>query len=242
MTMATYPGASSLRRVIVAVSHCPSANVASCCRRVRPRLQLHRLQRAKHYGSDRSAGRQLRQSARKDGTAQFLRRQCSTRSSRAMSRSRTTTTAAAKTGIHLKASGKAQIANVDDMAADEIDPVVDFLIEQKKSRPVPRHLEQLPASGRSPRQQGRLRDGLLGAHGVRGQIPREEACRCTASFLSPRTSPYASIGNGLLSAWSDQLRSGRYPLTLNDEIRGCVSAVAWDRMHGRPEMSKRRTK
>ncbi len=43
------------------------------------------------------------------------------------------TTAAAKTALHLKASGKAQIANVDDMTADEIKTVVDFLIEQKKA-------------------------------------------------------------------------------------------------------------
>jgi len=43
------------------------------------------------------------------------------------------TTAAAKTALYLKASGKAQIANVDDMTADEIKMVVDFLIEQKKA-------------------------------------------------------------------------------------------------------------
>lgn len=43
------------------------------------------------------------------------------------------TTAAAKTALYLKASGKAQIANVDDMTADEIKTVVDFLIEQKKA-------------------------------------------------------------------------------------------------------------
>jgi spermidine/putrescine-binding protein len=43
------------------------------------------------------------------------------------------TTAAAKTALYLKASGKAKIANVDDMTADEIKAVVDFLIEQKKA-------------------------------------------------------------------------------------------------------------
>jgi hypothetical protein len=43
------------------------------------------------------------------------------------------TTAAAKTALYLKASGKANIANVDDMSADEIKSVVDFLIEQKKA-------------------------------------------------------------------------------------------------------------
>jgi spermidine/putrescine-binding protein len=43
------------------------------------------------------------------------------------------TTAAAKTALYLKASGKANIANVDDMTADEIKTVVDFLIEQKKA-------------------------------------------------------------------------------------------------------------
>ena len=43
------------------------------------------------------------------------------------------TTAAAKTALYLKASGKASIANVDDMTADEIKTVVDFLIEQKKA-------------------------------------------------------------------------------------------------------------
>lgn len=43
------------------------------------------------------------------------------------------TTAAAKTALYLKASGKAKIANVDDMTAEEIKSVVDFLIEQKKA-------------------------------------------------------------------------------------------------------------
>lgn len=43
------------------------------------------------------------------------------------------TTAAAKTALYLKHSGKAQIANVDDMTAEEIKTVVDFLIEQKKA-------------------------------------------------------------------------------------------------------------
>jgi spermidine/putrescine-binding protein len=43
------------------------------------------------------------------------------------------TTAAAKTALYLKHSGKAQIANVDDMTADEIKTVVDFLIDQKKA-------------------------------------------------------------------------------------------------------------
>lgn len=43
------------------------------------------------------------------------------------------TTAAAKTALYLKASGKANIANVDDMTADEIKTVIDFLIEQKKA-------------------------------------------------------------------------------------------------------------
>ncbi len=43
------------------------------------------------------------------------------------------TTAAAKTALYLKASGKANIANVDDMTAEEIKTVVDFLIEQKKA-------------------------------------------------------------------------------------------------------------
>lgn len=43
------------------------------------------------------------------------------------------TTAAAKTALYLKASGKAQIANVDDMTGAEIKTVVDFLIEQKKA-------------------------------------------------------------------------------------------------------------
>ena len=43
------------------------------------------------------------------------------------------TTAAAKTALYLKASGKANIANVDDMTAEEIKTVIDFLIEQKKA-------------------------------------------------------------------------------------------------------------
>lgn len=43
------------------------------------------------------------------------------------------TTAAAKTALYLKASGQANIANVDDMTAEEIKTVVDFLIEQKKA-------------------------------------------------------------------------------------------------------------
>ena len=43
------------------------------------------------------------------------------------------TTAAAKTALYLKHSGKAQIANVDDMTAEEIKTVVDFLIEHKKA-------------------------------------------------------------------------------------------------------------
>lgn len=43
------------------------------------------------------------------------------------------TTAAAKTALYLKASGKADIKNVDDMTAAEIKTVVDFLIQQKKA-------------------------------------------------------------------------------------------------------------
>ena len=43
------------------------------------------------------------------------------------------TTAAAKTALYLKASGKADIKNVDDMTADEFKKVIDFLIEQKKA-------------------------------------------------------------------------------------------------------------
>lgn len=43
------------------------------------------------------------------------------------------TTAAAKTALYLKASGKADIKNPDDMTADEFKKVIDFLIEQKKA-------------------------------------------------------------------------------------------------------------
>jgi spermidine/putrescine-binding protein len=43
------------------------------------------------------------------------------------------TTAGAKTALYLKASGKADIKNVDDMTADEFKKVIDFLIEQKKA-------------------------------------------------------------------------------------------------------------
>jgi putative spermidine/putrescine transport system substrate-binding protein len=43
------------------------------------------------------------------------------------------TTAGAKTALYLKASGKADIKNVHDMAADELKKVIDFLIEQKKA-------------------------------------------------------------------------------------------------------------
>ena len=43
------------------------------------------------------------------------------------------TTAGAKTALYLKASGKADIKNVHDMAADEVKKVIDFLIEQKKA-------------------------------------------------------------------------------------------------------------
>jgi putative spermidine/putrescine transport system substrate-binding protein len=43
------------------------------------------------------------------------------------------TTAGQKTALYLKASGKADIKNPDDMTADEFKKVVDFLIEQKKA-------------------------------------------------------------------------------------------------------------
>jgi spermidine/putrescine-binding protein len=43
------------------------------------------------------------------------------------------TTAGQKTALYLKASGKADIKNPDDMAAAEFKKVVDFLIEQKKA-------------------------------------------------------------------------------------------------------------
>src|SRR6516164_2388160 len=42
------------------------------------------------------------------------------------------TTAAAKTALYLKASGMADIKNVDDMTPEEFKRVIDFLIEQKK--------------------------------------------------------------------------------------------------------------
>jgi putative spermidine/putrescine transport system substrate-binding protein len=42
------------------------------------------------------------------------------------------TTAGQKTALYLKASGKADIKNPDDMTADEFKTVIDFLIEQKK--------------------------------------------------------------------------------------------------------------
>jgi putative spermidine/putrescine transport system substrate-binding protein len=43
------------------------------------------------------------------------------------------TTAGAKTALYLKASGKADIKNPDDMTAGEFKKVIDFLIEQKKA-------------------------------------------------------------------------------------------------------------
>lgn len=43
------------------------------------------------------------------------------------------TTAAQKTALYLKHSGKAAIANPDDMTPDEFRTVIDFLIEQKKA-------------------------------------------------------------------------------------------------------------
>jgi putative spermidine/putrescine transport system substrate-binding protein len=43
------------------------------------------------------------------------------------------TTAGAKTALYLKASGKADIKNPDDMTAEEFKKVIDFLIEQKKA-------------------------------------------------------------------------------------------------------------
>ena len=43
------------------------------------------------------------------------------------------TTAGAKTALYLKASGMADIKNVDDMTPEEFKKVVDFLIEQKKA-------------------------------------------------------------------------------------------------------------
>lgn len=43
------------------------------------------------------------------------------------------TTAAQKTALYLKASGKAQIGNPDDMTKEEFKTVIDFLIEQKKA-------------------------------------------------------------------------------------------------------------
>ena len=43
------------------------------------------------------------------------------------------TTAGQKTALYLKASGKADIKNPDDMTAAEFKKVVDFLIEQKKA-------------------------------------------------------------------------------------------------------------
>jgi len=43
------------------------------------------------------------------------------------------TTAGQKTALYLKASGKADIKNPDDMTADEVKKVIDFLIEQKKA-------------------------------------------------------------------------------------------------------------
>jgi putative spermidine/putrescine transport system substrate-binding protein len=43
------------------------------------------------------------------------------------------TTAGQKTALYLKASGKADIKNPDDMTADEFKKVIDFLIEQKKA-------------------------------------------------------------------------------------------------------------
>jgi putative spermidine/putrescine transport system substrate-binding protein len=43
------------------------------------------------------------------------------------------TTAGQKTALYLKASGKADIKNPDDMTANEFKKVIDFLIEQKKA-------------------------------------------------------------------------------------------------------------
>ena len=43
------------------------------------------------------------------------------------------TTAGQKTALYLKHSGKANIANPDDMTKDEFKTVIDFLIEQKKA-------------------------------------------------------------------------------------------------------------
>ena len=90
-----------------------------------------------------------------------------------MSRSRTTTPPPARRPRYISSTANlAKIDNPDDMTAEEFKTVVDFLIEQKKQGPVPRHLVVVPAGGRSHRQQGSLRHRLLGADGVRGEEPR----------------------------------------------------------------------
>ena len=92
------------------------------------------------------------------------------------------TTAGEKTALYLKASGMANISNPDDMTPGEFKTVIDFLIEQKKAGPVPRHLEQLRAGGRPHHQQGGLCHRLLGADGVRRQVARAS----TPSMPIPR--------------------------------------------------------